>query len=61
MKDEDDTYLGKVEEILTPAAHEVLLVKDGDEETLIPLVNEWVTDIDIENGLIRVNSAEEME
>ena len=57
---ERDESLGKVVEIISPGAHEVLLIKQGDSETLIPLVDEWVTDIDIEAGKIRVNSPEEL-
>ncbi len=58
--DEERKPLGKVVEILTPGAHEVLVVQQGDQETLVPLVDEWVTDINIEAKCIQVNSAEEI-
>ena len=58
--DEHQNALGKVVEVLTPAAHEVLVVRQGDSETLIPLVDEWVVSIDVKQGLIQVNSVEEV-
>lgn len=58
--DEDDNPLGKVVEILTPGAHEVLVVQQDDMETLVPLVDEWVTNINIQDRSIQVNTAEEL-
>ncbi len=57
--DENNKSLGKVIEILSPAAHDVLLIQQGDSETLIPLVDEWVVEIDIDGRRIHVNSVEE--
>ena len=54
------TSLGKVVEVLTPAAHEVLVVKQGGTETLVPLVDEWVVAIDTTARRIQVNSVEEL-
>ncbi len=58
--DEQQRSLGKVIEVLTPAAHEVLVIQQGDQETLVPLVDEWVLDIDINNSRIQINSVEEL-
>ncbi len=58
--DENNQNLGKVVEILSPGAHDVLLIQQGDFETLVPLVDEWVVDIDLEGRIIHINSAEEI-
>ena len=58
VRDEQDEVLGQVVEILTPGAHEVLVIQQGEVETLIPLVDEWVNDIDLVQRQIRVNSPE---
>ena len=57
--DENNKNLGKVIEILSPGAHDVLLIQQGDSETLVPLVDEWVVKIDIDGRKIQVNSAED--
>ena len=57
---ENNEDLGQVVEILSPGAHEVLLIKKGDSELLVPLVDEWVAEIDIQNRRIQINSAEEL-
>ncbi len=58
--DENQTSLGKVVEVLTPAAHEVLVIKQGETELLVPLVDEWVVAVDITAGRIQINTAEEI-
>ncbi len=58
--DEKNNNLGKVIEILSPGAHDVLLIQQGDSETLVPLVDEWVVDIDLESRRIQINSPEEV-
>jgi len=58
--DENHVDLGKVTEVLSPGAHEVLRIQKGASEVLVPLVDEWVSKIDIENKVIQVNSAEEI-
>jgi 16S rRNA processing protein RimM len=57
--DEQDKIVGEVTEIMTPGAHEVLVIQKGEEELLIPLVNDWVSHIDISTKQIRVNMPEE--
>ncbi|MEA3288066.1 MAG: ribosome maturation factor RimM [Candidatus Marinimicrobia bacterium] len=58
VMDEQGRSLGKVVDILTPASHEVLVIHHGDKEILVPLVDKWVTDIDIKNSRIQINSVE---
>ena len=45
---------------MTPGAHEVLVVQQDDMEILVPLVEEWVTSINIQDKLIQVNTVEEL-
>ena len=56
---EKQEIVGKISEILTPGAHEVLVVQNGEEELLVPLVDEWVTEIDIPARQVWINSPEE--
>ncbi len=58
--DENNNNLGKVIEILSPGAHDVLLIQQGESETLVPLVDEWVVDIDLVGRRIQINSPEEI-
>ena len=58
--DESNKNLGKVIEILSPGAHDILLIQQSDSETLVPLVDEWVVAIDIDGRKIQVNSAEDV-
>lgn len=58
--DEHQVDLGKVTEVLSPGAHEVLRIQKDDSEVLVPLVDEWVNKIDIEHKIIQVNSVEEI-
>ncbi len=58
--DENNKNLGKVIEILSPGAHDVLLIQQGDSETLVPLVDEWVVSVDLVGRRIQINSPEEI-
>ena len=53
--------VGKVAEVLTYAANDVLRVRDGDREALIPMVKSVVTAIDPAAGTITVELPEEIE
>ena len=50
---------GVVAEILTPPAHEVYLVK-GEHEYMIPAVDEFLVETDVEGGYIKVRLIEGM-
>ncbi|MCF6301118.1 MAG: ribosome maturation factor RimM [Proteobacteria bacterium] len=53
--DQNDCELGKISDILPTGANDVLLVK-GKSEMLIPyIVDQVVTDIDLENSCMKVN------
>jgi len=58
--DEHNKSLGKVIEIMNSGAHDVLRVKQGESETLVPLVDAWVVEIDLDCRRIQVNSIEEV-
>lgn len=51
----DGRSLGRVDYLLATGAHDVMVVK-GDCETLIPFVlGEYILDVDLANGLVRVD------
>ena len=47
--------MGKLTDILeTPASH-ILVIKDKHgKELLVPLVREWVTEVDTDNKIVRI-------
>ena len=51
--------LGVVADVLTPPAHEVYVVK-GEHEYLIPAVDEFVIETNVEDGYIKVRLIEGM-
>lgn len=57
--DEEDRPLGKVVEVLDTGAAPVLDLRDGDKALMIPLAHEWVTDIDLEQNIIRVTGGDQ--
>jgi 16S rRNA processing protein RimM len=53
---QDGIELGRVSHLLETGANDVLVVKQGETERLIPFVTEqFVTDIDLEAGRMRVD------
>lgn len=57
---ETGTVLGTIHDILTPPAHEVYVVRGGGKEYMIPAVDEFVKEIDVDGGFIRVKLIEGM-
>ena len=53
------TVWGTVTDVLTPPAHEVYVVK-GEREYLIPAVDEFLIETNVEGGFIRVRLIEGM-
>jgi 16S rRNA processing protein RimM len=51
---EQGESLGKVDSLLETGAHQVLVVRDGEVERLLPFVGEVVKDVDVAGGCIRV-------
>lgn len=56
--DEMGETLGEVKETFETPAHEVLVVKSGDEELYIPFTLEHIPDIDLESGRIVARPSE---
>lgn len=57
---ETGARLGVIEEVLTPPAHEVYVVK-GEKRYLIPAVDAFVKETNVDGGYIRVHLIEGME
>ena len=57
---ESGRVLGKVEDVLTLPANEVYVVK-GEKEYLIPAVDEFLAETNLEGGYVRVRLIEGME
>lgn len=51
----DGEFLGLVEEIFGNGAHDVLVVRDGGKELMLPVIDSVVLSIDLENRLITVD------
>ena len=52
--------LGTIQDILTPPAHEVYVVRGKGKEYLIPAVDAFLAETNVESGYIRVNLIEGM-
>lgn len=59
---ENDEKIGEVLDVMETAAHEILIVKDivSKEEIMIPLVEQFVEEIDFRNNRINVKLIEGM-
>ena len=57
---ESGRVLGKIEDVLTLPANEVYVVK-GEKEYLIPAVDEFLAETNLEGGYVRVRLIEGME
>ena len=53
-----DQYLGVIDEILATGANDVYLVREGGKEVLIPALEEVIKEVDVENGIMRVELME---
>lgn len=56
----DGVEIGKITEVLTPPGNDVYVVK-GDHEYLIPVVKEFVEQVDTDAGFVRVRLIEGMQ
>jgi 16S rRNA processing protein RimM len=55
---ETGRYLGTVEEIVSTAANDIYVVREGKEEFLIPAIHDVVKTIDLENGKMILSEVE---
>jgi 16S rRNA processing protein RimM len=56
----DGKLWGKVAEILIGAHQDLLVIHDGEIERMLPMVDEFVTSIDVEAGVVTVNPPEDL-
>ncbi|HEY8364545.1 MAG TPA: ribosome maturation factor RimM [Haloplasmataceae bacterium] len=55
----DNKYVGKVVDIVNYGASDILVVRNEDnQENMIPFVNDFIIDVDIENKRIDINVIE---
>lgn len=52
--------IGKITDVLTPPANDVYVVRDGENEYLIPAAPGFIEAVDISGGLMRVRTIEGM-
>lgn len=52
--------IGKVCDVFTTAAHDIYVVQDGENEIMIPAVDEFVKEVNFEKKIITVNLIEGM-
>ncbi len=57
----DGAELGIIADILTPPAHEVYVVRGSGKEYMIPAVDAFLAETNVEGGYIKVNLIEGME
>jgi 16S rRNA processing protein RimM len=55
VMNEQGESLGKVDSLIETGAHQVLVVKDGETERLLPFVETVVKSVDLADGHIRVD------
>ena len=55
---ESGAVLGKIDDILTPPANNVYVVRGGARELMIPAVPQFIAETNVEGGFIRVNMME---
>jgi 16S rRNA processing protein RimM len=61
VEDLEGRTLGEVREVFSAGAADVLVVRQGNEERMIPLVDEWVSEVDLGARRIRVQGVEQFE
>lgn len=55
---ENETYIGCIESIIPTGSNDVYVVKDKDNEKLIPALESVVLEIDLQRGIMRVELPE---
>ncbi|MBF0542210.1 MAG: 16S rRNA processing protein RimM [Nitrospirae bacterium] len=53
-----DELIGEVKEILQTSASDIFVIKNGDKEILVPSVKEFIDEINIEKGYIKIRPIE---
>lgn len=61
VRDADDGHvIGTIRDILTPPASNVYVVSDGKQERMIPAVDEFIIETNVDEGYVRVRLIEGM-
>jgi len=55
--DEDDHVLGEVHDVFEAGASDVLVIRRGSEERMVPLLEDWIIDINLDSKQIRIRGA----
>ncbi len=50
--------LGKIAEVLTPPANNVYVVRGGSREILVPAVDDFVEEVNVDEGFMRIHMIE---
>lgn len=58
---EDGEQVGKIKDVQNFGASDILVIKNGTEETMCPLVEDLLVEVDLENGTIVVNKTKYLE
>ena len=56
--DEEDHLLGILSDVLQTGANDVYIVQNNGKELLIPVIEECILDVDLENSMVRVHLME---
>lgn len=56
--DSEGREVGRVANLFDSGAHDILVVRAGDREVLIPAIPEMVAEVDLEAGLLRIEPLE---
>lgn len=54
----EEKYIGKVKSILKNMVHDILVVEDGENKNMIPFVDEFVVNVDLEDKKIVIKTIE---
>lgn len=56
----DGEFIGIVKDVIENPTNDVYVIRNNDNEYLVPAVKEFVKDVDVENKLIRIDPIEGM-
>ena len=58
VETESGCTLGEIKEVLDLSANDVLVVREGDKERLIPYIKDVILKVDIDGGVVVINPIE---
>lgn len=60
VEDMEGSHIGFVEDVIENPGNDVYVIKDKDKEYLVPVIKEFIKEINIDNKLIRIKPIEGM-